>query len=189
MKKLILFLGSLILLTGCTPNFLPVQTEARPTITEVSEPSETASSDNVETIGDETSIEESEENIESSDTVAEEDFGISYTVEEAINAVAEVFRRQIYDYSDEQGPYFVTGANYSLATVSADYLKSYVPRLMPEGFELNQDWATGYFANGLEYEGCLYLCKNVVLDNQIYETTYTDGTPCITLKIAAYLSE
>lgn len=123
---------------------------------------------------------------ESSEESSEEEQGISYTVEEAINAVAEALGgKSVSDYSDEEGPYFVTGAAYYAESVSADDLKEYVPYIMPEGFELVSDWSAGTFSDNTEYEGCYYLCGDVVLANAVYADNY-DGTDVIVLQVSAY---
>ena len=93
------------------------------------------------------------------------------------------------DYSDEEGPYFITGGMYLAANVSLEQLKGIVPQIIPEGFELVSDWAESQFTDGTPFEGCAYLCGETVLEFAVYADVYQDGEDSLdvsVLQVASY---
>lgn len=185
------FICSALLVTGCNVK----KTSSSSVSSVVSESSvvesETSTSSSEEISSSSSEESSSELSSESESSSSEET--ISYTVEEAINAVAVSLGgytssgnpTSVSDYSDEEGPYFVTGVAFAASGVTADQLKSIVPSCMPVGFELVQDWAEGSFSDSTPYEGCYYLCNDVVLGNMVYSDNYS-GTDVVVLQVSAY---
>ena len=107
----------------------------------------------------------------------------SYTALSAIQAVCQITGTEYQ--SDGQGGYYTVTYWDASQTNTSTVKSSVTSQLIPTGFSMAQNWTSGSFSDGTNYEATFYSCGDVYLAYCVYSTTY-QGQNIIVLEVESY---